>query len=144
VSSGTRIEPLGRQLALTAKVVASEFNAALAEAGGSIPTWLVLNMLINESWQSQHSIARALGIEGATLTRHLDSLEEVGLVVRRRDERDRRAIHVEATEAGKELHERLLRAASAFDTRLRNGFDEAELEQLRSLLLRIEANFARS
>ena len=140
MSSGTRIEPLGRQLALTAKVVASEFNAALAEAGGSIPTWLVLNMLIHESWQSQHSIARALGIEGATLTRHLDALEAAGLVVRRRDERDRRAMHVEATEAGRELHGRLLGAAIAFDERLRTGLGEGELEQLRSLLLRLEAN----
>src|SRR5262249_47466069 len=139
MSSGTGIEPIGRQLALTAKVVASEFNAALAEAGGSIPTWLVLNMVIHESWNSQHSIARALGIEGATLTRHLDALEETGLVARRRDEHDRRAIRVEATDAGRELHERLLSAAIAFDKRLRNGFEEAELEQLRTLLLRIEA-----
>ena len=142
MSSEPRIEPIGRQLALTAKIVATEFNAALAEAGGSIPTWLVLNMLIHESWKSQHSIAQALGIEGATLTRHVDALEEAGLVVRRRDEHDRRAIRVEATEAGKALHARLLGAAIAFDKRLRGGFDEAELEQLRSLLLRIEANFA--
>jgi MarR family transcriptional regulator for hemolysin len=142
MSSRTRTEPIGRQLALTAKLVAGAFNAALAEAGGSIPTWLVLNMLIHESWKSQHSIAQALGIEGATLTRHLDALEEAGLVVRHRDEHDRRAIRVEATDTGKELHARLLRAAVAFDKRLRSGLEEAELEQLRSLLLRIEANFA--
>jgi MarR family transcriptional regulator, transcriptional regulator for hemolysin len=144
MSRGTRIEPIGRQLALTAKVVATEFNAALADAGGSIPTWLVLNMLIHENWSSQHSIARALGIEGATLTRHLDVLEESGLVVRRRDGQDRRAIRVEPTDAGRELHGRLLQAAAAFDRKLRTGFEDAELEQLRSLLLRMEANFARA
>jgi MarR family transcriptional regulator for hemolysin len=142
MSTGTRNEPIGRQLALTAKVVATEFNTALADAGGSIPTWLVLNMLIHENWSSQHSIARALGIEGATLTRHLDALEEAGLVVRHRDGQDRRAIRVEPTDEGRELHGRLLQAAVAFDKKLRNGFGEAELEQLRSLLLRIEANVA--
>src|ERR1051326_6009614 len=114
MSSRPDTHPIRRQLALTAKLVAGQFNAALLHAGGSIPTWLVLNMLSHEDWRNQHSIARALGIEGATLTRHLDALEEVGLVVRRRDERDRRAIRVEATEAGKELHERLLSAAIAF------------------------------
>jgi len=142
MSSRPDTHPIGRQLALTAKLVAGQFNAALLHAGGSIPTWLVLNMLSHEDWRNQHSIARALGIEGATLTRHLDALEEAGLVVRRRDENDRRAIRVEPTEAGRKLHAELLQAALAFDEQLRAGFEEAELEQLRSLLARIEANVA--
>jgi MarR family transcriptional regulator for hemolysin len=141
MSTRTVKEPIGRQLALTAKLVAQEFNAALVRAGGSIPTWLVLNMLLQGGWGNQHSIARALGIEGATLTRHLDALEEAGLVVRRRDAADRRAIRVEPTDAGRKLHRDLLAAAVAFDKRLRAGFDEAEIEQLRELLLRVEANF---
>jgi MarR family transcriptional regulator for hemolysin len=134
--------PIGRQLALTAKLVGSEFNAALVRAGGSLPTWLVLNTLINGDWRNQHSVAQAVGIEGATLTRHLDALEEAGLVVRRRDEHDRRSIHVEASEAGRDLHRRLVGAAGAFDERLRAGFDEGELEQLRSLLARLASNLA--
>jgi MarR family transcriptional regulator for hemolysin len=140
MSRGTVPQPIGRQLALTAKRVAHAFNAALAEAGGSLPTWLVLTMLVHGEWASQHAIARALGIEGPTLTRHLDVLEQSGLVVRRRDATDRRAIHVEATEAGRALHAQLLRAAIAFDRRLRAGFDDEELAQLRSFLARLEAN----
>jgi MarR family transcriptional regulator, transcriptional regulator for hemolysin len=143
MSSRTVTEPIGRQLALTAKLVAQEFNAALVRAGGSLPTWLVLNMLLQGGWGSQHSIAQALGIEGATLTRHLDALEQAGLVVRRRDADDRRAIRVEPTDAGRKLHGELLAAAVAFDKRLRAGFDEAEVEQLHELLLRVEANFGR-
>jgi len=143
MSTRTVKEPIGRQLALTAKLVAQEFNAALVGAGGSIPTWLVLNMLLHGNWSNQHSIARALGIEGATLTRHLDALEQAGLVVRTRDATDRRAIRVEPTDAGRTLHQELLRAVLAFDQRLRAGFDDAELEQLRALLLRIEENFGR-
>ena len=85
----------------------------------------------------------AEGIEGATLTRHLDALEQAGLVVRTRDATDRRAIRVEPTDAGRTLHQELLRAVLAFDKRLRAGFDDAELEQLRALLLRIEENFGR-
>jgi MarR family transcriptional regulator for hemolysin len=143
MSTRTVKQPLGRQLALTAKLVATEFHAALTHAGGSIPTWLVLNVLVHEDWSTQGGIARSLGIEGATLTRHLDALEEVGLVVRRRGDGDRRAIRVEPTEAGRALHRDLLAAAAAFDRRLRTGLSDAEIEQLRSLLLRIEANLGR-
>jgi DNA-binding MarR family transcriptional regulator len=143
MSTRTVKEPIGRQLAMTAKLVAHEFNAALVGAGGSLPTWLVLSMVLNTDWSTQHGIARALGIEAATLTRHLDALEEAGLVVRRRDGSDRRAIHVEPTDAGRELHGALRSAAVAFDKRLRAGLDDAELEQLRTFLLRIEANLGK-
>ena len=120
MSSGPFKQPIGRQLAVTAKLVAHEFNAALVRAGGSVPTWLVLNALqVGGDWGTQQRIARALGIEGATLTRHLDTLEAAGLVIRRRDESDRRAIRVDVTEAGSALHTQLLAAARAFDKRLR-------------------------
>ena len=56
---------------------------------------------------------------------------------------ERRARGVEPTDAGRELHGALVSAAVAFDKRLRAGLDDAELEQLRMLLLRIEANLGK-
>jgi MarR family transcriptional regulator, transcriptional regulator for hemolysin len=132
--------PIGRQLYLTSKTVAQAFNAALAEAGGSIPTWLILSALEWDQWHSQHDLAAALGIEGPTLTRHLDGLERAGLGVRVRDTADRRAVRVETTDAGRELHQRLLTAAKAFDRRLRAGFGDEEVDALRTLLRRLEEN----
>ncbi len=132
--------PIGRQLALTAKAVGYAFNAALAKAGGSISVWLVLSALQRDQWRSQHDLAAALGIEGPTLTRHLDALEQAGFVVRVRDAGDRRAVRVEPTEAGRELHRRLLQTAIAFDRQLRAGFGKQELDELRRLLLRLEEN----
>jgi MarR family transcriptional regulator for hemolysin len=132
--------PIGRQVALTAKALGRAFNAALVAHGGSLPTWLVLSALEQDQWRTQLELARALGIEGPTLTRHLDALEQAGLVARRRDEADRRIVRVEATEAGRLLHRRLLEAAIAFDKRLRAGFDATEIEQLGGLLARLQAN----
>jgi MarR family transcriptional regulator for hemolysin len=137
---GRQPRPIGRQLALTAKAVAQAFSSALAEAGGSIPTWLILSSIERDQWRTQHDLAAALGIEGATLTRHLDALERDGIVVRVRGAADRRAVRVEATEAGRELHGRLLEAALAFDRRLRAGLSKQELDELRRLLQRLEEN----
>jgi DNA-binding MarR family transcriptional regulator len=47
-------------------------------------------------------LAEALGLDRTTVTRHLDELEPRGLVVRRPDERDRRALVVSLTPAAVE------------------------------------------
>jgi MarR family transcriptional regulator, transcriptional regulator for hemolysin len=134
--------PIGLQLATTAKTVSRAFNAALAEAGGSLPVWLILTSLRGEQWRTQLELARSLGIEGPTLTRHLDAMERAGLVERRRDAKDRRAVQVELTDAGRELHNRLRAHVIAFDQRLRHGLDEQDLAGLRKLLTRLEQNVA--
>jgi MarR family transcriptional regulator for hemolysin len=132
--------PIGLQLAHTSKAVSRAFSDTLAEVGGSVPTWLILTSLMGETWPAQHRLARALHIEGPTLTRHLDGLEEGGLVVRRREADDRRAVRVELTEAGRARHSELLQAVIAFNKRLRAGLSEDEIAGLRDLLTRLEAN----
>jgi MarR family transcriptional regulator, transcriptional regulator for hemolysin len=132
--------PIGLQLAHSAKIVSRAFSDALAEAGGSPPTWLILTSLMGDSRPAQHQLARELSIEGSTLTRHLDGLEQAGLVVRRGDPSDRRATLVELTEAGREKHAELRQVVVAFDRRLRADFTDDELETLRGLLGRLEEN----
>jgi MarR family transcriptional regulator, transcriptional regulator for hemolysin len=132
--------PIGLQLAISARTVGRAFNDALAAAGGSVPIWLVLTTLRGEAWRTQQELARAVGIEGPTLTRHLDGMERAGLVVRRRAADDRRAIQVELTERGEELHGELRTAVIAFNRKLRRGLGDAELDQLRATLDRLAEN----
>jgi MarR family transcriptional regulator for hemolysin len=132
--------PIGLRLASAAKTVSRAFNAALAEAGGSLPIWLVLTSLRGEQWRTQLELARSLGIEGPTLTRHLDGMERAGLVERRRDPSDRRAVQVELTDAGRELHNRLRSSVAAFDEQLRSGLRAEEVDQVRAVLARLEHN----
>jgi len=132
--------PIGLQLATSARTVGRAFNDALVAAGGSIPIWLVLTTLRGDQWRTQHELARAIGIEGPTLTRHLDGMERAGLVARRRAPGDRRAIQVELTERGEELHGELLTAVIAFNRRLRRGLSDADLARLRDTLARLAEN----
>ena len=132
--------PIGLQLATTSKLVGRAFNRALGESGGSVPVWLILSSLKGERWRTQQDLARAVGIEGPTLTRHVDALERDGLVTRRRDTGDRRAVRVELTEAGEALHAELLRAVIAFNRRLRRGLAEEDIIRLRELLDRLASN----
>ena len=75
--------PIGLHLSRVAKEVSAAFDATLADAGGSLPSWLVLlNLKINES-ANQRQLADAVGIREATLTHHLSGMEQLGLLTRR-------------------------------------------------------------
>lgn len=133
-------EPIGLYVTRSAKSLSRAFDAALAEQGGSLPTWLVLASLAGGLRGSQRSIAAAVGIEGPTLTHHLGRMESDGLVVRTRDPENRRTHQVELTDAGRAHFGALLEVVQSFDRRLRRGFTADELEALRGLLGRLAGN----
>ena len=132
--------PIGLQLARASKTVGRAFNEALAEVGGSLPVWLILTTLRGDAHPSQQQLARSVGIEGPTLTRHLDQLEAAGLVRRVPHPADRRAVRVEPTEAGLALQARMLDVVIAFNRRLTAGLTQNDLARLRELLEALEAN----
>ena len=133
-------QPIGLHLARVSRTVSRAFNDVLTEAGGSLPVWLVLISLKSGQLASQRELAEAVGVQGATLTHHLNAMESAGLVTRRRDPANRRLHLVELTPAGDELFFRLRGAATAFDQRLRTGFSDTEASQLETLLARLRNN----
>ena len=134
--------PIGLHLARTARSVSRAFDKALAQAGGSVPVWLVLISLKTQQLGNQRNLAEEVGIKEATLTHHLNSMEEQGLITRRRDPANRRVHLVELTEAGEAAFHQLRGAAAAFDERLRAGLSGDEVSQLEALLGRLAANVA--
>jgi len=132
--------PLGVAVTRTGRAVAAAFDQALAEAGGSLPTWQVLMGLAGDRGSMQREIAEAIGIEGATLTHHLNRMEADGLVTRTRVPTNRRTHRVELTDAGEAMFHALLERVVAFDTRLRTGLSASDEETLRALLARMTAN----
>jgi MarR family transcriptional regulator, transcriptional regulator for hemolysin len=133
-------EPLGLHLTRVSRIVSRAFGDALAEAGGSLPVWLVLISLKSGQLASQRELADAVGIQGATLTHHLNAMESAGLVTRRRDPENRRLHLVEPTPAGDALFARMRAAAAAFDQRLRTGLSGSDVVQLEELLTRLRDN----
>jgi MarR family transcriptional regulator for hemolysin len=133
-------EPLGLRLTRVSRTVSRAFDDALAKAGGSLPVWVVLISLKGGQIASQRELAGAVGIQGATLSHHLNAMESAGLVTRRRDPRNRRLHVVELTPDGDALFARLREAAAAFDRRLRAGLTEHDADRLEALLDRLRDN----
>jgi MarR family transcriptional regulator, transcriptional regulator for hemolysin len=136
-------QPLGLRLTRVSRAVSRAFDESLAQAGGSLPVWLVMIALKSRPVASQRELAEAVGIQGATLTHHLNAMESAGLVTRQRDPQNRRLHVVELTPAGNALFLRLREAAISFDQRLRAGLSDDDTRQLEFLLSRLRDNVQR-
>lgn len=132
--------PIGLEVARTGRVLHRAFNEALEATGGSLPMWLIVTTLKRADHPKQRDIAAAVGLEGATLTHHLNRMERDGLVSRHREPGNRRNQVVALTPEGEQLFERMLSTVIAFDRRLRRGLTETELDGLADLLDRLRAN----
>lgn len=132
-------ELLGRQIGRTGRVTQAWFDARLAEHGGSLVGWIVLNNIEHEP--SQRELAGKMFVKAPTLVAHLDRLERDGFVERRRDEADRRVVRVSITPAGRRLRQRLRRVAETCDEEIRSLLSENEQRVLERALGRLDAHF---
>ncbi|WP_245467767.1 MarR family transcriptional regulator [Mesorhizobium sp. M6A.T.Cr.TU.017.01.1.1] len=112
----------------------------MVEAGGTLPVWVTLLSIKSRELANQRELAGMIGIQGATLTHHLNAMEMQGLLTRRRDPVNRRVHQVELTEAGEALFLKLRIAAFAFDKRLRKGLSDDRLAEFAAVLAALRAN----
>ncbi|HEX7083847.1 MAG TPA: MarR family winged helix-turn-helix transcriptional regulator [Gaiellaceae bacterium] len=134
------VQPLGRQLVFTAKALRETFERRLAEAGGSLGAWIVLDALSDGGFVSQKALAGRFQVDGATITHHVDRAEARGLVRRQVDPADRRVRRLELTDEGRRLYRRLLRIARELDATIVAGLDEDAQAGLRRALETVRAN----
>jgi DNA-binding MarR family transcriptional regulator len=87
--------------------------------------------------ETQGAIADALGYDKGQLVGLLDELEDHGLIVRQRDEADRRRHVVEMTAAGRKALGRARRLSARLEDEFLSALDEKDKAQLHRLLLQL-------
>jgi MarR family transcriptional regulator for hemolysin len=132
--------PIGMLVARAGKALERAFDDALAAAGGTRPTWLILLAVKSGAGATQANLARHVGISGPTLLHHLDRLEAEGLVARTRDPANRRPYTIALTQAGEAQFLQLRDTAVEFDRRLRTGLSERRIADLRRTLSALSKN----
>lgn len=133
---------LGRHLFLAHRAVHDELDARLREHDASVWTWVLLREAANAGGASQRELAELMRIEPPTLVRHLDKLQDAGLVERRADERDRRVMRVVVTAAGRRRLTKLHGVVQELDRELRSVLTTREVEVLSRALPRLTAYFS--
>lgn len=89
---------------------------------------------------SQAALQQRLGVDGASITRTLKTLEAEGLVARRSDPRDNRFTLVALTEDGRRLVEDVIARRAPFEALVTDGLSPDELAVFRRCLERMRAN----
>jgi len=112
--------------------------------------------LSSGEWHALGSLSRASGgrrtagelaskmeLSSAAMTNRLDQLEKAGLVRRIPDERDRRAVQIEVTDAGRALYERTVDAQAAKEAIVAEALSVKQQDELNALLRKLMLAFER-
>ena len=123
-----------------AAVVGQAFERAMAEAGGSASTWQVLVLVRAQKWGTQARDGRGDGHHRRDPDPPPEHRSRTAASCAAGASADNRRVqHVELTDAGAELFDRLRVVAQAHDRRLRAGLSEDDVARLGELLDRLQA-----
>ena len=126
----------GMLLVKLGKAAERRFEKAL-KPSGLTPRHLGVLFEVDARPTSQQELIETIGVDPSKLVGLLNDLEAEGLIVRKRDEDDRRRHIVEVSAKGKARLAEGKKTAAAVETDLLVGLDEAEVEQLLMLLARV-------
>jgi DNA-binding MarR family transcriptional regulator len=142
---GTPARPPKTGIGMLLRDADSAFNryltAQLAVHGVTFGQFQHLRNLWVEDGLTQAELSRRIGIEMASSTAILDSLEAGKLITRVRNAADRRKINVFLTPAGAALEKALMACAADANKRASKGLSKAEVAHLFALAGQIIENF---
>jgi len=142
---GTPARPPKTGIGMLLRDADTAFNryltAQLATYGITFSQFQHLRNLWVENGLTQAELSRRIGIEMASSTAVLDSLEADRLITRVRNAADRRKINVFLTPAGAALERPLMACAADANKRASKGLSKAEVAQLFVSAGRIIENF---
>jgi DNA-binding MarR family transcriptional regulator len=120
--------------------IATAFSEEVRPLGATLQTWRVLAALHERDGRRMGDLSETTSIEVSTLTRLVDGMEKKGLVARRRDAADARAVTLHATPAGRRMTRIILPIAARYEKVALLGFSEAEATVLKTALRRLFDN----
>lgn len=120
--------------------IAAAFSEEVRPLGATLQTWRVLVALHERDGRRMGDLSETTSIEVSTLTRLVDNMESKGLVARRRDAADARAVTLHATPAGRRMTRIILPIAERYEKVALLGFSDVEAKVLKTALRRLFDN----
>lgn len=135
-----RQEFLTKAIAIIHRSESTFKNKKLLKTGLNIGQLRYLWALYKEDGISQESMAKRFMVDKASVTRHIKRLEELGMIRREMDAKDRRIQRIFVTDTGYQMRDLIEEVTKEWSARLTAGFSEKEKDDLMHLIGRLSDN----
>ncbi|MBC2278975.1 MarR family transcriptional regulator [Listeria welshimeri] len=135
-----RQEFLTKAIAIIHRSESTFKNKKLLKTGLNIGQLRYLWTLYKEDGISQESMAKRFMVDKASVTRHIKRLEELGMIRREMDAKDRRIQRIFVTDTGHQMRDLIEEVTKEWSARLTEGFSEKEKDDLMHLIGRLSDN----
>lgn len=135
-----RQEFLTKAIAIIHRSESTFKNKKLLKTGLNIGQLRYLWTLYKEDGISQESMAKRFMVDKASVTRHIKRLEELGMIRREMDAKDRRIQRIFVTDTGYQMRDLIEEVTKEWSARLTAGFSEKEKDDLMHLIGRLSDN----
>ncbi len=131
---------IGYLVRTTHKVLSRRLAAELAQRGIPFKQYFYLRALLEEDNISQMELSERVGMNRATVTSVLDTMEREGLVRRVVDAHDRRVYRVVLTAKGRKLRGAVMETIDSVQAAVCEGLSARELAQFRRIAEKMQRN----
>jgi DNA-binding MarR family transcriptional regulator len=114
------------------------FAQVISPLGLTVIEWYILRALYEHDGQHASELARAVGRAATSFTPNLDKLQDKGLIERRADPTDRRAVRIYLTDAAHKLRSAVNASVAEIDGRIEALFDTEEFAAFESVLAALQ------
>lgn len=126
----------------TGRLLRKRFDQRAREFGLTRAQWQVMAYLLTNEGINQSGLAELLEIEPITLSRHIDRMEEAGLVERSPDPKDRRARILAISEKGNEVFTKLRAVGACLMEEITAGIPAEQQEIMKAGLKHLRGALA--
>ena len=133
-------ESIGYSVAMANRALRKALDAELGQYGITFAQWQVLAGLALEGETSQVKLAELIGVEGPTLVRILDRMEQKGWIKRKVSSRDRRQKLISPTKKVEGVWKKMTECAHGVRDGAVKGISAKDVANLQKLLKKIREN----
>jgi DNA-binding MarR family transcriptional regulator len=114
------------------------FGQVVQPLGLTVIEWYILRALYEQDGQHASELARAVGRAATSFTPNLDKLQNKGLIERRADPADRRAVRIYLTDEGKNCKNSVRKSAKEIDSQLSALFADGKFDSFQQVLAELQ------
>lgn len=115
------------------------FGRVVQPLGLTVIEWYILRALMERDGLHASELARAVGRAATSFTPNLDKLANRGLIERRPDESDRRAVRIYLTTAGENHRDYVQKSSEQIDQQVQKLFNVKDFETFQTVLATLQS-----